>query len=275
MNRIKNFNQFNESILSGIVGAGAIAGGISILGHSVATSVGQTLGKLDKNAKRLKRKYQDKDGNEIDLAEKILQYLDRMPRTYNPSTDFSKNKITAVPNPPALNDKNEQIPPTFFIFFGKVFVGPTQSSHTEDSGVSKSQKSESLPYDPNTEYRVDVIRASDPDLELHGKPYMIVISVIRQSEKKGPETAIDRAMRARGLSQKELLLTPNPRPDEQRFVLDCSSDISERIYKKCWEIFKATTATTAGRARGGSNTPPPSGDGVFKKWGKKIGRMFR
>jgi hypothetical protein len=66
-----------------------------------------------------------------------------------------------------------------------------------------------------------------------------------------------RGAHAVGRAQKpELLITANPKANEEMTQLDCSQQIGKKIYDKCQQIWNLTNPNTKGRARGGQNTPP-------------------
>lgn len=246
MARIKNFNQYNESVAGAVAAAGLAAAGISLFGGKTAEAFGKLLGKIQTGAKHLKTII-GRTGKDEDLAEQVLNYLKNLPTDYVASTAFNYGRVY---NPM----------PASFVFFGKVF-----------------------PLDSQTNYRVDVINLSDMKLEMHGKPYRIIISKLTKTptgfvpfgKYKGGIGANDPGVPSQ---MPNLLITANPKADEEMCQLDCSLQIARKIYNKCQEIWDKTNPNTKGSARGDQNTTTRQGRGsgaIDPKTGKSKNRKFK
>jgi len=245
INRFNENSEINEGILAGLVAAGLVASGVGIIGGPTADKIGGFLGKVRTGLPRF-GSIIGKTGNDEDLAEEINEYLKRLPLDYISSTDFNYNRVYMP------------IPGTF-VFFGKIF-------HK----------------DP-VDYRIDVICTSDMKIkDLDKNPYRIIISkLVRKptgyipfSKYKGGIGANDSGLPP---NIPNLLITANPKADEEMIQLECSLVIGRKIYEKCAEIWKNTHPNTKGAARGGQNTttPQPRGSGItasntrqgmFRKW---------
>jgi len=204
-------------------------------------TIGKLLGNINKGVKKLGWLI-GKTGSDEDLAGEILAYLDNLPQNYIASTDFRKDRVY---NPSVGT----------FVFFGKIF--------TKDS---------------KSEYRVDVIQASNPAIGLHKDPYRIVISKLSGSKvtsptgggkiKYEPFSKFEKGKNQRGrVSKSELLITANPTATEEMIQLECSQQIAKRIFNKCQEIWDKTHPNTKGRARGGQNVPSTKGKGLLGRLG--------
>jgi len=190
-------------------------------------NIGKFLGKISKGIKKLGWVI-GKAGNDEDLAEEILDYLSNLPQDYIDSTDFKKDRVY---NPSSGT----------FVFFGKIF-----------------------PRDANSQYRIDVIQASNPAIGLHDDPYRIVISKLSESKvvsatggnkvKYEPFSRFEKGRTGRRrVSKSELLITANPTSAEEMVQLQCSQQIGKKIFNKCQEIWEKTNPNTKGTARGGQN----------------------
>lgn len=208
----EEFNKTNESIIGGLLGIGAIAAGVAGLGPGAAEKTGGLLGKISKGVKKLGRSI-GKTGSDEDLAGEILTYLNGLNTDYVASNDFKKDRIY---NPSPGN----------YVLWGNIFKG--------DSG---------------TEYRVDVVNASDPAIGLHSDPYRIFISVIVPKKDTGTFQYLPK--------NRQTTSTAVPKGDEKVIQLDCSQPVSKKIYDKCQEIFSLTKPNAKGRARGGQNVTKP------------------
>jgi hypothetical protein len=181
--------------------------------EEIATGFGKLLANISKGASHLSSKI-GKTGNDEDLANNILSYLDKMSKDYNNTNDFDKTKISKI------GDMEN------YVFFGNIF-----------------------PKDQQQEYRVDVIKALNREFEKD--PYRIIISKI---VKKGVEfRGLDRYKPASG-KQPQVLSTANPNKDEEMVQLDCSQQIAKKIYDRTKNIFDLSNKNTKGDARGGKNT---------------------
>jgi hypothetical protein len=185
-------------------------------------SFGKLLGSIARGVNKMKWLI-GKTGNDEDLAKEILDYLSKLPTDYIKSNDFNKDRVY---RPIESN----------YVFFGKMFKGDAQ-----------------------TEYRVDVIMASDPSIGLHDNPYRVIISKIVS---KNTYTPLSRYKSGSGNKQ-ITLLTANPVDNEKMTQLDCSQVIGKKIFEKCKEIYNKTVPNTKGDARGSQNTTSPS-KGRFK-----------
>lgn len=183
---------------------------------------GKLLGNISKGVSKMKWLI-GKTGNDEDLAEEILTYLSKLPTDYIKTLDFKRDRVYKP------MDSN-------YVFFGKIFKGDNQ-----------------------TEYRVDVIQASDPSIGLHDNPYRVIISKIVS---KNTYTPLSRYKSGSGNKQ-ITLLTANPADNEKMTQLDCSQIIGKKIFEKCKEIYNKTVPNTKGDARGGKNITSPS-KGKFK-----------
>jgi len=245
INRFNEHNSINESVLAGLVAAGLVAAGVGIFGGPAAEGVGKILGKIKSGLPRF-GSIIGKTGKDEDLAEEIHEYLKRLPLDYISSTDFNYNRVYMP------------LPGTF-VFFGKIF-----------------QKDQ-------VDYRIDVICTSDMKIkDLDENPYRIIISkLVRKptgyipfSKYKGGIGANDPGLPP---NIPNLLITANPKADEEMIQLECSLVIGRKIYEKCAEIWQKTHPNTKGAARGGQNTttPQPRGSGrnpssrnqgLFRRW---------
>jgi len=95
MNKIQNFEQFNESETFGKL-LGSISKGVKKLGWVI----GRT-------------------GSDEDLAEEIFQYLSKLPTDYIKTTDFKKDRVYKV------MESN-------YVFFGKMFKGDSGNEYRVD-----------------------------------------------------------------------------------------------------------------------------------------------
>lgn len=254
MKRIKSFNKFNEGVLGTLAAGGAAIGALALAAPGSAERLGKLIGNIHKGIKHLKTLI-GRTGNDEDLAEQILDYLDKLPTNYKPvSKDFDKDKIYCPM-------------PGNFVFFGKIF-----------------------PKDGQTDYRIDVLNISDLKIELHKQPFKVIISKLNRKltgivdddgeqyvpfgDYKGGIGRNDPGKNPFKNPGQSLLMTANPNAEEEMVELDCSLQVARRIYKKCEEVFEKTNANTKGSARGNVNTTKPqsrgsgtgSGSSIFPKW---------
>lgn len=96
-------------------------------------------------------------------------------------------------------------------------------------------------FNAKDEIRVDVVKVSDPSVKLDDDPYRVYISIVTKRIKGG-------------IPGHQLLITANPKADEKMEQLECSTQIAEKIWKRCEEIHKIETPTTRGRSRGANNS---------------------
>jgi hypothetical protein len=232
MRKIKNFKNYNESVFGTLAAGGAAIGAVALAAPAAAEGVGKLVGKLKKGARYLGSLI-GRVGSDEDLAKEILDYLNNLPQDYVASTDFKKDRIY---NPMPNN----------YVFFGNIF-----------------------PRDASSEYRVDVLNTSELDEELHDKPYRVIISKLSQTDVdikspkgdkyvpfgdyKGGKGKNDPKVNYFKTPGANLLMTANPKADEEMIQLDCSLPISRRIYEKCEKIWNKTNPNTKGAARGGEN----------------------
>jgi hypothetical protein len=238
MKNIKSFDQYNESLLAtGLAGVALGAAAIGIAGGPAAEKVGKTLGGISKGIKRFKSLV-GKTGKDEDLAEQILAYLKKLPTDYIASTNFRADRVY------------HPIPGNF-VFFGDTIFPKDQGK-----------------------YRVDVFKVSELEVGLHNDPYRVIISKVAQvntghnplQRYSGGIGANDPGVPPQAAN---LLITANPKADEEMCQLDCSLQIARKIYEKCEEIWNKTNPNTKGAARGGQNTttPQPRNSGSGKKGG--------
>jgi len=204
-------------------------------------TIGKILGNISKGVKKLGWLI-GKTGSDEDLAGEILDYLMKLPQDYVAETDFKKDRVY---NPSVGT----------FVFFGKIF-----------------------PRDSKSEYRIDVIQASNPAIGLHKEPFRIIISKLSEKKvtsptggnkvKYEPFSKFEKGRTGRSrVSKSELLITANPISTEEMVQLECSQQIGKKIFNKCQEIWNKTNPNTKGRARGGQNTPSTKGKGLMGRLG--------
>ena len=196
---MKHIKHFNEGLATGF---GALLAKIS-------TGTNNLLGRIGKT------------GNDEDIADEILKFLNKMNTDYNKSTKLDKTKVSKV------GDMEN------YVFFGsEVEMLSTKFSNNYQQ-----------------EYRVDVIKAMSK--EFFDDPYRIIISKIVEAS-RGRFIGFDGTKNAG--KQPMILSTPNPEDDEKMAQLDCSQQIAKKIYDKTKEIYDKTNKNTIGDARGGENS---------------------
>lgn len=199
---------------------------------------GKLLGNISKGLNKIKRMI-GFTGEDEDLADDILSFLDKKlsGAKYVNNTNFDKEMI-------------QRPIPGQFVFYGK------------DIFPNQNEK----------EFRVDVIKASDPSIGLHKDPYRVYISVVTKDSVASLGTGYNKTSSGHTKTKRrsdnhELLITANPKMDEKMEQLNCSTQAAEMIWRKCEEIQKISTPTTKGNARGGSNEPQKRKGNIFKKMG--------
>jgi hypothetical protein len=106
------------------------------------------------------------------------------------------------------------------------------------------------------------LNTSELDEELHDKPYRVIISKLSQTDVdikspkgdkyvpfgdyKGGKGKNDPKVNYFKTPGANLLMTANPKADEEMIQLDCSLPISRRIYEKCEKIWNKTNPNTKG-----------------------------
>jgi len=230
MKHLKEFSAFNEAWIGKL---GEFAGNVQ--------------SKIMSGVTNFAKKF-SLTGNDEDLANNILTYIQSIPEDYDPNERYNKGQI--------LRPDNTDY---FIIFSDKIF--PNNSA----------------------EFRVDIVKASDPKLhirnnnDLQKEPFRIIISKIIKSD--GPSTSqigvlkrhnpVNANRRNRPSGEVGQTSTPNVGKVGESVKIECSQVIAKKIFdlvKHKWEL---TNANTKGDARGGQNTNQrqPNSRGRNLTWG--------
>jgi hypothetical protein len=230
MKHLKEFSAFNEAWIGKL---GEFAGNVQ--------------SKIMSGVTNFAKKF-SLTGNDEDLANNILTYIQSIPEDYDPNERYNKGQI--------LRPDNTDY---FIIFSDKIF--PNNSA----------------------EFRVDIVKPSDPKLQIRNnndlqkEPFRIIISKIIKSD--GPSTSqigvlkrhnpVNANRRNRPSGEVGQTSTPNVGKVGESVKIDCSQVIAKKIFdlvKHKWEL---TNANTKGAARGGQNTNQrqPNGRGRNLTWG--------
>lgn len=219
-----------------------ISEGTQLTGNLIPALTGKMLAGVAKGIKSFGNRI-SLSGNDEDLAKNVEKYVDGLPEAYDADTRYGKGKIHRQGNT------------DYFVIYGK----------------------EIFPNAKGTEFRVDIIKASDPSLGLHKDPYRILISKIRPAVKKPSGDGIGTVRRQdpaaaarRGFTGPEVgsLSTPNANKAEDFVHLDCSQSIAKKIFDKIKHKWELTNPNTKGVARGNQNTnkPQPGKIGRLTWW---------
>jgi hypothetical protein len=238
-NKIQRFEEFNESVVAGLLGIGAIAAAVAGFGPGAAEKSGAALSKIEKGISKIGKTF-GKTGNDEDLAKQITNYLKNVPTDYIANDDFNKERVY---NPKPGN--------YFFYALGNL----------------KTTISRLFKGDPNTEYRVDVTHDTLEDT------YKVYIASGKEAEKSKSTTGGFNPFETRSKSNTRQPVASGPPKMSYSEIrqLDCSEQEARMIYEKCEFIFKKTAPNAAGQARGNLNTTEPQQGRLgkfFKKWTK-------
>lgn len=201
MRHLKKFNQLNEI-------------------RTISQAIGSLAGKLQNS---FKGDYQPgRKKNDDDLAKEILEYINQLNRSYNPSTNFNIRQVNT-------NKEN-----SFFVV-GEPFKR-TQETYLINVSKHIDHRTKNIP-----EYTVEIAK---------NKPHMTNLD--SDTPKERDFGGLGKGLRLSGELKKNIQRNASPN-FEKTEVLQCNQNLSKQIWIATHDLYSEVTRTQRGDARGGSN----------------------